>query len=64
VASKRARVCGPSLILPARSRSPSPPLAYTSSPYFQSAITALSDNFDMDAYNDAVKVFPAFKMIF
>jgi hypothetical protein len=30
----------------------------------QSAITALSDNFDMDAYNDAVKVFPAFKMIF
>ena len=33
-------------------------------PALQSAITALSDNFDMDAYNDAVKVFPAFKMIF
>jgi hypothetical protein len=41
-----------------------PPPTHTLAPTPQLSITSMSDNFDMDAYNDAIKVFPAFKMIF
>ena len=51
----------------AHSRAPHsapPPHTHTLAPTPQLSITSMSDNFDMDAYNDAIKVFPAFKMIF